>query len=144
MTSFPRGISNKRATLGSDVADGKLSADDAGHALASFIENTYPDIYRAIVDSWCIARFRRYNTLPVGWTQASLFPATKWYAPLAEAVKYAEAQRGITGRFSSRDALRSAELDQLIAAAGGDLTMSLADAYALAFPCLDGLEEEIG
>lgn len=142
MTSLPRKINSKRAELGKAVAAGYLTDADAGTALADFIESTYPDIYRAIVRNWCTARFRRYNPLPAGWVQASLFPASKWYAPLSEAVEYAESQRSLTGRFSDRDAMRAAALKQLIAAAGGDLSMPLDRAYRLAHP--EEEEEETG
>jgi hypothetical protein len=64
--------------------------------------------------------------------QGTLFPLDRYEptaTPLKELRDYAHEMRALTTRFVSRDAKRFAYLDRLVAAAGGDLSMSWQEAH---------------
>ncbi len=134
MSSLPASIRQFRVALGSQVESGKITDAQAGQKLAVFLREKYPAIYDSIVVQWCTARFRKYNPLPDGWEQTSLWPVKLWHRPLADAVEYAKSQKEMTHRFAVRDGQREQDLVPLIAAVGGDLSVTLEDAYQLAYP----------
>ena len=69
------------------------------------------------------------NALPSAhYEQTELFPKHDGDATLADLAAYQREMRDLTARFAARDNERAEYLDRLIAAAGGDLTWTLAEA----------------
>jgi hypothetical protein len=132
--NLPRMVRQHVLHLRSQVKADNLSADDAGAKLLAHLKANWPLLADDILLRWCVGRFRACNPLPEGWVQQDLWPAWLWHLPLSEAIKYREQQHGITSRFGKRDRMRKAEEQLLIAAVGGNLTMTLEQAYRLAHP----------
>jgi hypothetical protein len=134
MSDMPQPVRHYVLGLKGQVKDRKLTAEKAGEKLAAYLEESWPAIAKALLIRWCTARFRKSVPVPTGWVQTSLWPVKLWDQSLSVAFEHAAEQRAFTGRMAGRDDARDADLLVLTTAVDGDMTVTLEEAYRIAYP----------